>query len=82
MTEIYSNHGIIECDESGTITKFIQEWDDTEPAPYRFDVAEWRQYYGKTVLPAVLDILDIGFWSSDGYISAEEDWRQEQTKAA
>lgn len=27
-----------------------------------FDLEEWRDYYGKKQLPAVVDILDLGYW--------------------
>lgn len=46
----------------------------------RFDVGEWRRYYGPEELKNgySIDILDLGFWTKDGhYEPPDEEWRQE-----
>ena len=44
----------------------------------RFDVAEWKRTYPREPLAGMtVDILDIGFWTDNGYCPPEEQWRKE-----
>jgi hypothetical protein len=46
----------------------------------KFDLGEWRRYYGMEQLEpnSSIDILDLGYWLKDGaYEPPAEDWRQQ-----
>ena len=44
----------------------------------RFDLIEYKKFYGVTEMPDELDILDIGYWAKDGiYEEPCHGWREE-----
>jgi len=76
-----SSHGSIEFDsETGIV--FSQHLDNCEDCPDnigRFDVEEYKKFYGVTELPAEIDILDLGYWLEDeSYEEPAHDWRIER----
>jgi hypothetical protein len=47
----------------------------------RFDIEEYKAYYGISEIPADLDILDLGYWNMDGgYEKPVQDWRNEMRR--
>ena len=84
MSEFYVNgsHGEMRAD---ALTGHVIELnnDDYNSIEYnvivRFDIDEWRQKYPDEELNGMnMDILDIGFWCSDGeYVPPEEEWRED-----
>lgn len=81
---VMSSHGEITINgETGEIIKKVL-YNKNQPDLKdisRFDVAEYRQKYGKSSaaeMPNQIDILDLGYWVSSGtYVEPEHEWREE-----
>jgi hypothetical protein len=86
LRTVRSSHGQLRIDPAGNV--IYREIDNPEPdcgghlaAITRFDVGEWRRYWGGP-LPAVFDILDLGYWytkpetGETDYAAPVADWRK------
>ena len=83
MTEktfyVFGNHGSLKVSYTGEVLEVSDNphSDDSYAGIIHFDVEEWKRAYPDEEL-CDMDILDIGFWDSDGrYEGPEEDWREE-----
>lgn len=83
--EVTGSHGTLTVDcQTGRVLDYQHDDDDSEYSNIeRFDLEEWRSYYGKELVSSI-DILDLGFWYYPNklvrwpvYGGPEQDWRNE-----
>jgi hypothetical protein len=71
-----SSHGEIEFD--GTTGQIVENKTKGYINIARFDVEEWKEYYKGEKLEGDIDILDLGYWETNGtYVPPVEAWRQD-----
>lgn len=81
-TTIFSSHGTLTIDsQSGDVIRCESDKcnDNCIDKILRFDLTEYRSHYKVSDLPPDgIDILDIGYWNTDGtYEEPAHDWREE-----
>ena len=78
--QVFGNNGTLTVDVQTGIVLWldVSVADDAEiySVIQRFNVQEWRGFYGDDPTDVVEDILAIGFWTLDGiYEPPEDDYR-------
>lgn len=86
MFTVHSSHGDLAVDSlTGAVlvaaSVYFKGSDDAESLRHiaRFNLDEWRKTYpGEIMTGTHIDILDLGFWITDGtYTPPDEFWRDE-----
>ena len=87
-TTIGSSHGELTVDADGYVTECRADNDAASGGGHlasitRFDLIEWRRYWGDNPKTSHIDILDVGYWYTDPvtdsnlYAPPDETWRSE-----
>ena len=81
MYTIQSSNGTLTLNEYGYVIA-RDTIDESLLQITRIDLDEWRHYWDRLRVPAVLDILDVGYWyygpnNKIIYEPASHDWRTE-----
>lgn len=76
-TTIHGSHGTLFINPTTGLVTSCQ-MGDADWWARRFDVQEYLRHYGFKQLPDFIDVLDIGYWDTDGkYTPPERDYRNE-----
>lgn len=76
---VHSSNGELVIDESGSVIVDESTYDnDNLKGIVRFNVKEYKKHYPDEPEPGTYDILDLGYWTSDGeYEPPCTDWREQ-----